>query len=134
MTASTLDHAQTVGEIVAERPGTSVVFERHGIDYCCGGKVPFGEACAKIGLNPDTLAAEIAALKSSGDVDDTVWTDRPLGELVDNIIATHHDYLRAELPRIAMKSSSVSVNHLAIEDQRMDRKHVHKMRPCFVVD
>ena len=42
--------------------------------------------------------------------------------------------IETELPRIAMKSSSVSVNHLAIEDQRMDRKHVHKMRPCFVVD
>jgi len=42
--------------------------------------------------------------------------------------------IETELPRIAMKSSSVSVNNLALEDQRMDRKHVHKMRPCFVVD
>ena len=31
---------KTVGELVAERPSRARVFERFGIDYCCGGKKP----------------------------------------------------------------------------------------------
>jgi regulator of cell morphogenesis and NO signaling len=37
----------TVGEIVARRPALSRLFEEAGIDYCCGGKMPFEEACRR---------------------------------------------------------------------------------------
>ncbi len=30
----------TVGQLVVERPARSRVFEKFGIDYCCGGKKP----------------------------------------------------------------------------------------------
>lgn len=36
----------TVGELVVQRPGRAVVFERYQIDYCCGGRIPLLEACA----------------------------------------------------------------------------------------
>ena len=42
-----------------------------------------------------------------------------------------------ELPRIATKGTSLSAinsGHFNLEDQRLDRKHVHSLRPCFVVD
>jgi len=45
--------------------------------------------------------------------------------------------IETELPRIATKSTSMTaVNSGAfnLEDQRLDRKHVHNVRPCFVVD
>lgn len=48
--------------------------------------------------------------------------------------------IATELPRIATKHSASLSNtigtggFLDIEDQRLDRKHVHQVRPCFVVD
>jgi nucleoid DNA-binding protein len=43
--------------------------------------------------------------------------------------------IETELPRIATKSMSMTAtNNFDLEDQRLDRKHVHKVRPCFVVD
>ena len=43
--------------------------------------------------------------------------------------------IETELPRIATKHSSTgAASNFDIEDQRMDRKHVHNVRPCFVVD
>ena len=33
--------------------------ERFGLDYCCGGKQPFDEACAAKGLKPESVMQEI---------------------------------------------------------------------------
>ena len=37
---------KTVREIALEQPHSIRVFERFGIDYCCGGRKPLAEACA----------------------------------------------------------------------------------------
>jgi hypothetical protein len=42
--------------------------------------------------------------------------------------------IETELPRIATKQSSMGTQNFDIEDHRLDRRHVHKVRPCFVVD
>jgi hypothetical protein len=43
MTATT----QTVRDIALEQPSSIRVFEQYGIDYCCGGRKPLAEACAR---------------------------------------------------------------------------------------
>ncbi len=45
---------KTVGQLVAERPGRARVFERFGIDYCCGGKTPpsAGASAGRWGSRP----------------------------------------------------------------------------------
>lgn len=40
--------------------------------------------------------------------------------------------IATELPRIATKSAATG--SFDLEEQRLDRKHVHHVRPCFVVD
>ena len=57
MTTSTID--RTVGQIAAEFPASVAVFEKHGIDFCCGGKIPIAEACGRKGLDPAVLLGEI---------------------------------------------------------------------------
>jgi nucleoid DNA-binding protein len=43
--------------------------------------------------------------------------------------------IATELPRIATKAVSMTqTNNFDLEEQRLDRKHVHNVRPCFVVD
>ena len=48
---STIDTHATVGQLVVERPARSRVFQRLGIDFCCGGKRPLADACRDKGLN-----------------------------------------------------------------------------------
>jgi len=90
----------SVGEMVAERPGRARIFEQIGIDYCCGGKVAFGEACASLGLDPQTVAAKLSDAETAagnGALDPAAMS---LSELIQNIVDTHHAFLRRELPRL----------------------------------
>jgi regulator of cell morphogenesis and NO signaling len=92
-----------VGRIVAERPSTARILERAGIDYCCGGGTPLGEAVRARGgaVRLEVLLAELALVRESpAPADERVWTDAPLADLVRHIEATHHEYLREELPRL----------------------------------
>ncbi|MGD8604718.1 MAG: iron-sulfur cluster repair di-iron protein [Candidatus Zixiibacteriota bacterium] len=92
----------TVGELVTEKPGRSRVLEKLGIDYCCGGNKPLGEACREKGLNPDNVIAELESSdQAPGVADNLDFNAMPLTELVDHIVNTHHAYLKKELPRLS---------------------------------
>ena len=100
----------TVGEIVRAMPNRSRIFENLGIDYCCGGKKPLREACQAKGLDPETVAAMLAAL--DGVPETTADPDAlSLAELCDHIERAHHDYLREELPRLDFMTRKVAAVH-----------------------
>ena len=44
---------KTIREIALEMPQTIRVFEDFKIDYCCGGRRPFAEACENAGVDED---------------------------------------------------------------------------------
>ncbi|HOA72060.1 MAG TPA: iron-sulfur cluster repair di-iron protein [Phycisphaerae bacterium] len=96
-----LDLDSSVSEWVIDRPSRSRLFERLGIDYCCGGKQPLAEACRTKGLEPaevmESLLQEGAA---DADADQRDWSRASLTELADHIVQTHHAYLKTELPRL----------------------------------
>jgi regulator of cell morphogenesis and NO signaling len=102
-----LDTRTTVGQLVAERPARARVFERYGIDYCCGGKTPLDEACAGKSLDVEAVVRELDAPDEAPAMDQTDWTRAPLGELIDHIVATHHAYLQQQLPRLAAMANKV---------------------------
>lgn len=91
-----------VGQIVAESPHLSRVFERLHIDYCCGGKKSLGDACRERQLDPgDVLDRLEKAGRTGADAAaDPIWLNRSLSDLCDHIERTHHAYLRDELPRL----------------------------------
>ena len=99
-----------VATLVLEQPGRARVFERFGIDYCCGGKVPLGTACAERELD---LAAVISALDEprTSDAEDVDWTAKPLADLCAHIVGRHHGYLRDELPRLRLLADKVARAH-----------------------
>jgi regulator of cell morphogenesis and NO signaling len=111
-TMTRLDPARTVGEIVAERPSRSRVFEGLGIDYCCGGHRPLDAACRGQGVATeqvlDSLAAHDASTAGSEERD---WRLAPTAELIDHILETHHAYLAAEMPRLAGLAEKVAKAH-----------------------
>jgi regulator of cell morphogenesis and NO signaling len=95
-----MSNSKTVAQYVVERPARTRVFERFGIDYCCGGKRPLEYACRDKNLD---LHEVLAALDQSdtpapSPADD--WSRATLTALADHIEATHHDYLKRELQRL----------------------------------
>ena len=102
----------SVATLVTDRPARARIFERLGIDYCCGGDHSLAEAARKNGLDPETVVQmlDAAATASSGN-DTTDWTSASLGALIDHIESTHHDYLRRELPRLESLLTRVTQAH-----------------------
>ncbi|HEY3323411.1 MAG TPA: iron-sulfur cluster repair di-iron protein [Planctomycetota bacterium] len=100
----------TVGELVAQRPARSKVFEKLGIDYCCGGKKELDAACAELGLDIGTVERELEQCDKTAPAGKD-WTQAPLAELCDHIEGTHHKYLREELPALSVLSEKVASVH-----------------------
>lgn len=104
---------RTVADYVREVPGRSRIFEALGIDYCCGGDRPLSDACQENGLDPDTIGKILDAMRP--DERDLEAEENPARmsntDLVDNIVTTHHAYLRTELPRLKDLGEEVSAGH-----------------------
>jgi regulator of cell morphogenesis and NO signaling len=109
MTTSTTD--RTVGQIAAEFPASVRIFEKHGIDFCCGGKLPIDQACGAKGLDPAALMAEIDQAAQVPAADPTDWKNAPLSALIDHILDTHHAYMKVQLPRVEARLAKVLHAH-----------------------
>ncbi|HUY95164.1 MAG TPA: iron-sulfur cluster repair di-iron protein, partial [Terracidiphilus sp.] len=102
---------QTVREIALEQPASIRVFEQFGIDYCCGGRIPLDEACARknVALGSVIEALEKASAEPIAQPDK--WASAPLSELATHIVNTHHAYVNRELPRLAQLADRVVNRH-----------------------
>jgi len=103
---------KSVGELVVEQPGRSRIFEQFQIDYCCGGKKKLVDACAGVGVSPDTVVEALAESDRAGEPktkDD--WSSTTFNELIDHILSAHHAYLRRELPRLSEMAAKVARVH-----------------------
>jgi iron-sulfur cluster repair protein YtfE (RIC family) len=54
-----IDIVAAVNEIIAQYPETIAVFNRFGIDSCCGGGVPLADAARRDGADFDALLAAL---------------------------------------------------------------------------
>lgn len=100
-----------VADIAAQHPSSLDIFERHGIDYCCGGHRSLGDACREKGLNAAEVAGEIKAVAAQDVPAERRWTDAPLGELVDHIVSRYHEGLKETLPRLGRLADKVAEVH-----------------------
>jgi regulator of cell morphogenesis and NO signaling len=100
-----------VGDIVAGDYRTAAVFEKHGIDFCCGGSVTLAAACAEKAVDPVALARELEAATNAParrDQDFAGWT---LAHLINHIKAIHHGYLRANTNQNAAYARRIADVH-----------------------
>lgn len=88
-----------IGDIVATDFRAAAVFERFGIDFCCGGRRDLDEACRSAAVNPAEVVRALEALPSVTD-DATDVTQWRLDRLIDHIVSTHHEYVRTAMPAI----------------------------------
>jgi regulator of cell morphogenesis and NO signaling len=112
-----LDEKTTVRDLVGRYPQTRPVFEKHGIDYCCGGGKSLADATRQCGQE---LSKLIEALQDALDrpthkseTPERNWYAAPLGELIGHIVDEHHAYMKAALPRLRSLISTVQKAHAA---------------------
>jgi len=107
-----MNGTQTPGELVRERPARARVLDRLGIAYNCEATEPLAIACKTQGLMLDHVLGQLALSDKAEPLDGgRDWSGAPLSELLDNIIAEHHDYLREELPRLSRLLARLAANH-----------------------
>lgn len=104
---------KTLGELVAADERRATLFDQLGLDYCCGGHRMLEDACRERGLDPATVAAVLEALAGTPALETAPidWQVRPLAELIDHIVATHHAYLRHALPQLSTLMDRVAQVH-----------------------
>jgi regulator of cell morphogenesis and NO signaling len=106
-----IDARKTVGEIASSMPSAMRVFERHGIDYCCGGQRTLVGVCAEHGLPVERIVEELEASSSPSLPPVPRFDD--LAELVDHLVSTHHTFTRTELGRLVPLAEKVERVHVA---------------------
>lgn len=102
---------QTVRDIALENPATIRVFEKFGIDYCCGGRKPLAEACESRNIAVDEVIAALERALAEPAPQENNWAGTPLGELATYIVNTHHAYVNRETPRLAQLAARVVARH-----------------------
>lgn len=107
MTTTLLE--QTVGEIAAQSADAVRVFEKLGIDYCCGGKRTLGEVCVTKGLEAQQVVEAIE--KAGVQAAEQDWRKASLRDLTGHIIAKHHEFLRSEMPLLSARLLKVVQVH-----------------------
>lgn len=99
----TLEPGRTVAELAIHVPGAAKVFDRAGIDFCCGGGKSLRVACEERGLALEEILGALefgASQPAAADTDAAKWERAPLSALTAHIVSTHHQYVRTETPRI----------------------------------
>jgi regulator of cell morphogenesis and NO signaling len=150
----TTDHAATLGEIVLQQPSAAALFERLGLDYCCGGGRTLEEACGRHGLDARTVSVLVQALADeprSADLEAHDVARATIPELCEHIVSRHHDPLRRDLPRISGLLATVVRVHgkahpdlhdlerlfTAIRDELEDHMRVEELKlfpACLALD
>lgn len=101
---------ETVREITLNQPSAIRVFEQFGIDYCCGGNRALADACAERNVALDNVLAALDAAKtSSPEYED--WSKATAAQLIQHIVASHHEYVKRELPRLDTLAAKVVEKH-----------------------
>jgi regulator of cell morphogenesis and NO signaling len=96
--------AATLGDLVVATPGAAALFERLGIDYCCGGARTLDAACREHGIDAGTVRAMLEVMGAQNAAENAGVHDlsnASFRELCEHIVVRHHGPLRVALTRIS---------------------------------
>jgi regulator of cell morphogenesis and NO signaling len=95
----------TLAQLVTEDTSRAPILDRLGLDYCCGGDETLAHACARLGLDPTDVVAQLDTGGGAGDAHAYGASSTP--ELIAHLVDGHHAYLHAELPELDRLSAKV---------------------------
>ena len=106
-----VEASKTVRQLAVELPQATRVFERLGIDYCCGGQRTLEEACGAAKLSVGEVLQTLEREAKTAPESPAELANIPLPELVRHIVATHHAYVKSEAPRLQQLAAKVASKH-----------------------
>jgi regulator of cell morphogenesis and NO signaling len=99
-----------VGDIVASDVRAAKVFERFGIDSCCGSYRSIAEACRAAAADPEAVEQALGELQP-GVEDDGTMASWPLPRLIDYIVEQQHGPASTAASRIANGLAQIVMVH-----------------------
>lgn len=106
----TISATKTVRELAVEVPSATRLFEKLGIDYCCGGGKSLEEACFSAGVETDEVINSLEGFAQAGTEVKALkdWQSDTLQNLITHILDKHHVYTKEELERITPLMTKVA--------------------------
>jgi regulator of cell morphogenesis and NO signaling len=102
----------TVSDIVRNDFRTAEVFNKYGINFCCGGNLPLKQACQLHNVNIESIEIELEKVANPICLPPTVrFEDWSVEFLVDYILNVHHSYIKQILPDIRTSLKSFTSSH-----------------------
>lgn len=101
----------TIGAFVAENYRIADVFEKYGIDFCCGGQATLAAICQEKDLDLTKILQEIQIVGKETVGRNENFAAWPLPFLIDYIVNTHHAYLKENDEQIAAYARKIAEVH-----------------------
>lgn len=101
----------TIGEIVSGDYRAAAVFQKYGIDFCCGGGRTVEDACRAKQLDATAVLGDVARECAASDDAAPQYATWEPSALVAYIISKHHAYVRKALPAITAYTQKLTSVH-----------------------
>ena len=86
--------SRSVSDIAASDFHKAGVFQKYGIDFCCGGNLSLAAASRKAGISEGELRAALELTDGDPVLPDNNFYKWNLAPLADHIVNVHHRYIR----------------------------------------
>lgn len=100
-----------VGEVVKINYRTAEIFEKEGIDYCCGGNISIADACNNQGADSSKLLSNLQQVLDTDDADSKYISQLAIDLLADYVVQRHHSYVSEKSVFIQQKLAKLCEVH-----------------------
>lgn len=124
--STTFTGKESLGEIVIRFPKANEIFQKYGLDFCCGGDELLEHALDEHNLKDSSLLKELndgyeEAQRLS--VETVDWMNMPLHQLINHVVNTHHAYLQQNMPGISELTTTILRVHGAHHGETLAQVH-----------
>lgn len=108
-----INSKMSVGELAAQIPESTRLFETLRIDYACGSAKSLVEACCVANVQVDDVVAMLNVFDATKHlVPDLVdFQNLSLTDLINHILRTHHAFTKSEIERLEILTEKVLRTH-----------------------
>ena len=100
-----------IRDIVVEDYRTAAVFQKYGLDFCCGGAVPVEQACREKNIDTDGVVDEVEAVLTAGPSAEPNANEWELDFLAEYIVQNHHRFVTRQTPVLRQHAEKVASVH-----------------------
>ena len=103
---------KSLAQIVNTNHRAANVFEKYHLDFCCKGKRTLQQACTESELKIEEVLSDLEKTAQGNSSSVPVSYEKmSLTQLTDYIVATHHSYVKKEMPAILGYLQKVASKH-----------------------